>query len=81
VKVRKPGLTRDDIAAAEALVLAEAARGHWLSPAVARLAVYVWSREWEAALRDLIPYHGPDRAAAKRLIEFADQRRRRRPDP
>jgi hypothetical protein len=75
VKVRKPGLTADDLAAARALVLAEAARGYWLTPTIARLAAYLWSREWEAELRDLIPHHGPDRAAAKRLIE------RRRRDP
>jgi hypothetical protein len=80
VNVRSPGLSTDDIAAARALVLAEAGRGHWLSPTVARLAAYVWSREWESELRDLLPHHGPDRAAAKRLIELADRRRRRR-DP
>ena len=77
--VRRPGLTADDIAAARALVLAEAGRGQWLSPAVARLAVYFWSGEWEAELRSLLPYHGPDRAAAKRLLAAADQRRSRRP--
>lgn len=81
VNVRKPGLTADDIAAARALVLADAARGQWLSPAVAKLAAYVWSGEWEAELRRLVPYHGPDRAAAKRLLEAADRRRRRRPAP
>lgn len=80
VNVRTPGLSGDDIAAARALVLAEAARGRWLSPTVARLAAYLWSREWESELRDLLPYHGPDRAAAKRLIELAERRRRRR-DP
>ena len=81
VNVRKPGLTADDIAAARALVLADAARGQWLSPTVAKLAAYVWSGEWEAELRRLVPYHGPDRAAAKRLLEAADRRRRRRPAP
>ena len=81
VNVRKPGLTADDIAAARALVLADAARGQWLSPAVAKLAAYVWSGAWEAELRRLVPYHGPDRAAAKRLLEAADRRRRRRPAP
>ena len=80
VNVRRPGLTADDLATARALVLAEAARGYWLTPTVARLAAYLWSREWEAELRDLLPYHGPDRAAAKRLIESAERRRRRR-DP
>jgi hypothetical protein len=81
VNVRKPGLTADDIAAARALVLADAAGGLRLSPGVARLAAYLWSGEWEADLRGLLPYHGPDRAAAKRLIEFADRRRLRRPGP
>jgi hypothetical protein len=81
VKVRKPGLTADDIAAARAIVLADAARGQWLSPTVARLAACFWSPQWDAALRSLVRYHGPDRAAAKRLLAAADQRRNRRPAP
>jgi hypothetical protein len=81
VNVRNPGLTADDITAAQALVLADAARGNWLSPTVAKLAAYMWSGAWEAELRRLVPYHGPDRAAAKRLLEAADRRRRRRPAP
>jgi hypothetical protein len=81
VNVRNPGLSADDIAAARALVLAAAARGQWLSPTVAKLARYVWSAEWQAELRRLVPYHGPDRAPAKRLLAAADQRRRRRPAP
>jgi hypothetical protein len=81
VNVRHPGLTVGDIAAARALVLADSSRGHWLSPTNRRLAVYLWSSEWEAELRSLIPYHGPDRVAAKRLIEAANQRKRRRPGP
>ena len=78
--VRHPGLTSDDIAAARELVLTEAARGQWLSPSVERLAIYLWSDEWEAELRALFPYHGPDRAGAKRLVG-AVERRRRRPRP
>ena len=81
VNVRHPGLTPEDLAAARALVLVDAARGHWLSPSVARLATYLWSSEWEAELRALLPRHGADRAAAKRLIEAADRRRSRRPGP
>jgi len=81
VQVRHPGFTSDDIAAARALVIVEAARGQWLSPTVARLAKYFWSNEWEAALRALLPYHGPDRAAAKRLVQAMDRRRSRRPGP
>jgi hypothetical protein len=80
VHVRHPGFTRDDIAAARALVLTDAASGQWLSPTVERLARYLWSGRWEAELRALVPYHGPDRAAAKRLLDAAD-RRRRRPRP
>jgi hypothetical protein len=80
VTVRRPGLSPQDIGAARALVLDEAGRGQWLSPTVTRLAASLWSREWEAELRDLLPYHGPDRAGAKRLIEWTDRRRRRR-DP
>jgi hypothetical protein len=81
VNVRRPGLSTDDIAAAQALVLAEAARGLWLPPTVERLALYVWSREWEAELRSLLKHHDPDRAAAKRLIGAVDRRRSQRPDP
>lgn len=81
VNVRRPGLTGDDIAGAQALVLAEAARGQWLSPTVERLALYVWSREWEDELRSLLKHHDPDRAAAKRLINAVDRRRSQRPDP
>jgi hypothetical protein len=81
VNVRHPGLTPEDIAAAQVLVLTDAGRGQWLSPTVARLAVYLWSSEWEAELRSLLPHHGPDRAAAKRLIDLADRRRSRRPGP
>jgi len=80
VNVSHPGLTPDDIAAALSLVLTDAARGQWLSPTVARLAIYVWSDNWEADLRALLPHHGPDRAAAKRLLDTID-RRRRRPGP
>ena len=80
MNVRHPGLTPDDVAAGRSLVLTDAAQGQWLSPTVARLAIYVWSDDWEAELRSLLPYHGPDRAGAKRLLEAID-RRRRRPGP
>jgi hypothetical protein len=77
VNVRHPGFTPDDLAAARAVVLGDAARGLWLSPSVARLAVRLWSDEWETELRALLPHHGPERAAAKRLLGAVDQRRRR----
>jgi hypothetical protein len=77
VNVHHPGLTRDDLAAARTLVLSDAGRGRWLSPTVARQAAYLWSREWEAELRSLLPHHGPDRAGAKRLLDAV----KRRPDP
>jgi hypothetical protein len=77
VNVRHPGLTADEVETARALVLADAALGQWLSPSVARLARFLWSSKWEAELRALLPHHGPDRAAAKRLVENADRRRRR----
>jgi hypothetical protein len=81
VNIRHPGLSPADIAAARALVLADAAQGLWLSPTVARLATYLWADDWEGELRGLLPHHGPDRAAAKRLINAHDLRRQRRPGP
>jgi hypothetical protein len=79
--VRHPGLTPDDMASARSVALTAAGRGQWLSPTVARLATYLWSSEWRAELRSLLPHHGPDRAAAKRLVQEADRRRSRRPGP
>ena len=79
VNVRHPGLTNRELEAARAIVLSDAGRNQWLSPTTARIARYLWSREWEAELRDLLPYHGPDRAAAKRLLQTV--KRERRPDP
>jgi hypothetical protein len=81
VNIRHPGLSPADIAAARALVLADAAQGLWLSPTVARLATYLWADDWEGELRGLLPHHGPDRAAAKRLVNAHDLRRQRRPGP
>lgn len=75
-----PGLTPDDLAVARELVLPDAGRGRWLSPTVFRHAVYLWSRDWEAELRSLLPHHGPQWAGAKRLLD-AVGRRRWRPDP
>ncbi len=81
-KVRHPGLTDADIALAQELVLADAARTPWLSPSVERLARWLWTPEWEAELRDLTQHHGPERASAKKLVESMDRRRaRRRPGP
>jgi hypothetical protein len=78
VDVRRPGLTPDDLAAAREQVLADAGRGTWLSATVRRLAIHLWTPEWEADLRALLPRHGPDRKAAKRLVEDAERRRARR---
>lgn len=79
--VRRPGLTPNDLEIARALILAHAGRGLWLSPTVERLALRLWSSDWERVLRALIPVHGPDRAAAKRLLGPIDRRRERRPGP
>jgi hypothetical protein len=79
VNVRHPGLTDRDLEAARAIVLSDAGRNQWLSLTTARIARYLWSREWEVELRDLLPYHGPDRAAAKRLLQAV--KKQRRPDP
>jgi hypothetical protein len=78
VSVRHPGFTPEDLAAAREQVLAEVDRGPWLSPSVRRLAIHLWTPEWDAELRALLPRHGPDRKSAKRLIEDADRRRDRR---
>ena len=84
-RVRHPGLTDADVAAARVLVLSEAARTPWLPPNVQRVARWLWTPEWEAELRDLTQHHGPERAPAKKLLESVDQSRarraRRRPGP
>jgi hypothetical protein len=84
-RVRHPGLTDADVAAARELVLAEASRTPWLPPNVQRVARWLWTPEWEAELRDLTQHHGPERAPAKKLLESVDQSRarraRRRPGP
>jgi hypothetical protein len=81
VNIRHPGLSGENLAAARTIVLADASRGDRLSATVSRLAVYLWSAEWEKELRQLLRYHGPDRAGAKRLVEAAERRSRRRAGP
>ena len=84
-RVRHPDMSAADETAARALVLSDAAFSAWLPPNVERLARWLWSTEWEAELRELTVHHGPERAAAKRLIETVDRRRdaskARRPGP
>jgi len=82
--VRHPSLNEDERERARGLVLADAGRTSWVTPSVRRLARWLWAPEWEAALRELARHHGPDRAAAKKLIEDRDRRREhraRRPSP
>ena len=74
-RVRHPGLTAADQTAAQALVLADAGYTAWLPPNVDRLARWLWSTEWEAELRQITRAHGPERAAAKRLLDAIDRRR------
>jgi hypothetical protein len=74
-RVRHPGLTAADQTAARALVLADAGYTAWLLPNVERLAQWLWSIEWEAELREITRAHGPERAAAKRLVEAIARRR------
>ncbi len=74
-RVRHPGLTAADLTAARALLLADAGYTAWLPPNVERLARWLWSTEWEAELREITRAHGPERAAAKRLVEAIDRRR------
>ncbi len=74
-RVRHPGLTTADLTTARALVLADAGYTAWLPPNVEKLARWLWSSEWEAELREMTRVHGPERAAAKRLVEVSDRRR------
>ena len=84
-RIRHPGMSAADATAARALVLADAGYTAWLPPNVERLARWLWSTEWEAELREITVHHGPERAAAKRLVETIDRRRdaskARRPGP
>jgi hypothetical protein len=81
-RIRHPGLTPGEATLARDLVLRDAARTAWLEPNVKRLALWLWTPEWEAELRDLTQHHGPERAPAKKLLESIDRRRgSRRPGP
>jgi hypothetical protein len=79
--VKRPGLTDGDRAVARQLVVEDAARTPWLSRDVDRLARWLWSPAWEDELRAVTRHHGPDRAAAKRILAAADARRNKRPGP
>ncbi len=82
LRVRHPGLTNADVERARELVLAGAALTPWLLPSVYRLARWLWDPQWEEELRALTRHHGPERAAAKKLVETVDRRRAaRRPGP
>jgi hypothetical protein len=78
VSVRRPGLSPAHLDAARAITLVHAGRGTWLSPTAARHATYLWTPEWADELRSISRDHGPDRAAARRLLGLARQRRERR---
>jgi hypothetical protein len=80
-KVRRPGITAEEIRTARQLVLDDASKWPYLLPSVDRLARWLWNPEWQAELRDTTLHHGPHRAGAKRLIERAEQRKKRRPGP
>ena len=74
-RVRHPGLTATDLTAARAVVLADAGHTAWLPPNVEKLARWLWSTEWGIELREIARFHGPERAAAKRLVDVIDRRR------
>ena len=60
------------------IVLTDAARFQWLAPIDYRAALRLWSPEWREELVALTKSHGPDRKAAKWLIEAAGRRAQKR---
>jgi hypothetical protein len=66
--VRRPGLGPADIDAMRAMVLVDVRGRPWLSDHDRRLARWLWSGEWAAALERLTVVHGPDRAPAKQVL-------------
>jgi hypothetical protein len=76
--VRHPGLTESDLAIAREIALDEAVRFGWPGRRGQRLTRFLWCEEWAAELRDVAAIHGPRRAVAKRMLEYAERRRQRK---
>ena len=75
--VKHPGYTPEDLARAREILLHDVSRTRYpLAPSF-QAAMRLWSPEWEAELRDIAVVHGPQRAAAKTLLQYVDRRRER----
>jgi hypothetical protein len=81
VYVRRPGLDPSDLQTARLLVVLDAGNSWFLSPAVERLARWMWAPQWRDELRESARHHGPQRSGANRLLEAADRPKKRRPSP
>ena len=81
IEVKHPGLSERDLRRMRDLVVADAGRYPWLSPVDYRVAMRLWSPEWRAELVAVTKSHGPDRKAAKLLLQAAERRSRKRSGP
>jgi hypothetical protein len=79
--VKRPGLSEQDVRRMRDIVLSDAGRFQWLSPVDYRAAMRLWSPEWRDELVTLTKSHGPDRKAAKLLLQAAERRSRKRTGP
>jgi hypothetical protein len=75
--VKHPGYSPEDLARAREILLHDINRTRFPPVPSFRAAMRLWSPEWEAELRDIAVVHGPDRAAAKALLQYVDRRRER----
>jgi len=75
--VRHPQLTRAEIERAREIALMQAGKREWLGSRARRIAMWLWTPEWEADLRELVKHHDPQRAAAKRVLGHIDAKRAR----
>jgi hypothetical protein len=78
LRVKHPGYDERDLRRMRDIVLSDAGRFPWLSPVDYHAAARLWSPEWNAELVALTQVHGPDRKAAKLLVESATRRARKR---
>ncbi len=75
--LKHPGYSPEDLARARELLLQNISNYRFPPVPSFQAAMRLWSPEWEAELRDIAVVHGPQRAAAKTLLQYVDRRRER----